>query len=107
MLYKIPFHYHILLGVSLFFFHSPTVSAQDLTISQYGVPVIDKIDNYRQTIEIDSLKKMIELKSVVPGVVYDLRYGSSNNFMHRKMYKHNTEYTFMRMKPAQALISVQ
>lgn len=107
MLYKIPFHCQILLGLSLFFFHSTVVSAQGLTISQYGVPVIDKIDIYRQTIAIDSLKRMIELKSVVPGIVYDLRYGTTNNFMHRKMYAHNTEYSFMRLKPAFALASVQ
>src|SRR5688572_621333 len=34
---------------------------------------------YKQQVEIDPAKRMVELKEVVPGLVYDLRYASTNN----------------------------
>src|SRR6266700_3240176 len=107
MLYKIPFHCHILLVPIVFFFQSRQALAQDLTISRYGVGVIDKIAVYQQHAEKDSLKKMIELKAIIPGIIYDLRYSTTNNFMHRRMYPKNTRHTFLRIAAAEALKNVQ
>lgn len=50
---------------------------------------------------------MIELKTMVPGLVYELRYAGRNNFMNRKMYPRNTRNTFMRLPAARALAEVQ
>ena len=70
-------------------------------------PVTYKWDNYRSQVKHDSSKKMVELKSLIPGIVYDLRYATTNNFMHRLMYPSGTAFTFMRMPAALALKNVQ
>ena len=30
---------------------------------------------------------MVELKTIVPDIEYDLRYATTNNFMHQQVYK--------------------
>ena len=50
---------------------------------------------------------MVELKSLMPNIVYDLRYATTNNFMHRLMYPSNTNKTFLRLPVAHALAKVQ
>ena len=30
---------------------------------------------------------MIEIKTLIPKVIYDLRYATTNNFTHTKLYK--------------------
>lgn len=62
---------------------------------------------YKQAIKADDRNRMTELKSILPGVVYDLRYATTNNFMHRAMYPSNTHHTFLRMPAARALQRVQ
>ena len=104
MIYKIPFQCHIFQSLLLFFFHASPLSAQT---NHYGLQVIDNVLIYRQTVQADSLKRMTELKSSVPNIIYDLRYGTTSNFMHRKMYLHNTKLTFLRTEAARALANVQ
>jgi len=68
------------------------------------------INNYRlfsKQVKTDSSKKMVELKRVIPNIVYDLRYATNNNFMHRLMYPQNTSVTFLRLPAAFALQKVQ
>lgn len=81
--------------------------AQETTTSKYGVPVIDQIAAYRLSVEKDPGKKMVELRSAIPGMLYDLRYATTNNFMHRRMYRKNTKQTFLRAPAATALSKVQ
>ncbi len=70
-------------------------------------PVTDKMKDYNEQIKKDPTKKMIELKSIIPWIVYDLRYATTNNFMHRIMYPEKTVYTFMRLPAAESLEKVQ
>lgn len=70
-------------------------------------PVTDKWDHYKQQVRSDSSKRMVELKSLVPGIVYDLRYATTNNFMHRLMYPAGTNHTFLRVPAATALKKIQ
>lgn len=70
-------------------------------------PVTDKYDDYKKQVKADSAKKMVELKSLVPRIVYDLRYSSPNNFMKRLMYPAGTNKTFLRQPAANALKNVQ
>ena len=81
--------------------------AQEIPLNKYGLPVIARVNTYSATIQADSSKKMIELKSVIPGIVYDLKYASRDNFMKTRMYPANTAYTFMRQPAARALALVQ
>lgn len=70
-------------------------------------PVITEWKEYREQVKLDSSKKMVELRTLIPGLVYDLRYATSNNFMNRLMYPANTSVTFLRAPAARALQRVQ
>ncbi|HYF33627.1 MAG TPA: M15 family metallopeptidase [Chitinophagaceae bacterium] len=81
--------------------------AQEIPVNKYGVAVIKEPVTYIGTVRADSSKKMVELTSMVPGLVYDLRYATRNNFMKTRMYPANTRHTFMRLPAAKALAQVQ
>src|SRR5690606_23797423 len=62
---------------------------------------------YKTKISTHPELRMVELKSLIPHLVYDLRYATANNFMHRRMYPSNTRVTFLRQPAAEALLKVQ
>jgi len=74
--------------------------------AQKNIQVIKKYSVYEQSVVEDSLKKMVELKTIVPGIKYDLRYATINNFMHKQLYK-NRNNTFLRLPVARALAEIQ
>jgi D-alanyl-D-alanine dipeptidase len=71
-----------------------------------GLKVSRKNRTYWQQVQADSLYEMIELKSFVPNMVYDLKYSTKNNFTKQQLYKSGTQ-TFMRLEPARALAKLQ
>jgi len=101
---KITNRFNIKLLVTIIFSTTslPILFAQDNS----GPQVIKKYALYEQSWKNDSLKKMIELKTIVPNIQYDLRYATTNNFMHQQVYKNDTE-TFLRLAVARALARVQ
>ena len=50
---------------------------------------------------------MIELKSIIPTLVYDLRYSTEDNFVKKALYPPFTSVTFLRLPAANALANVQ
>lgn len=70
-------------------------------------PLTSKYDDYKKQVKLDSSKKMVELKTLVPGLVYNLRYASTGNFMKRLMYPSGTNTTFLRLPAAEALKKIQ
>lgn len=88
---------------SLFILNHANAFAQN----RYGVNVIENKDSYKRSIARDSTKKMVELRSVIPDIVYDLRYATTNNFMRRRMYSRNIQHTFLRKPAAEGLLKVQ
>jgi D-alanyl-D-alanine dipeptidase len=90
-----------------FFFHVTPSFAQTTAVSKYGVPVINKLTDYQLSIRNDSAKKMVELLKLMPGIVYDLRYATNNNFTHLQLYVPAPHHTFLRLAAAQALTAVQ
>ena len=80
----------------------PILSAQKKSELQ----VIKDFALYKQSLKTDSLKKMVELKTIVPNIQYDLRYSTTNNFMHQQLYK-NGSRTYLRLVVAMALARVQ
>ena len=68
--------------------------------------VTEKLPVYRQQVKDDPNKEMVELKTLGRGIVYDLRYATINNFMHRLMYPPNTDVTFLRRPVADSLLKV-
>lgn len=76
-------------------------------LSKYGIPVIKDIAMYEATVKADSNKQMVEIKSIIPNIVYDLKYATDHNFMRQNMYPMRTNYTFLRLPVAKALLLVQ
>jgi zinc D-Ala-D-Ala dipeptidase len=59
----------------------------------------------RQSVEQHSAMAFVKLRSLIPGLVTDLRYGTTNNFTGTKLYSNPDAY--MRKLPAEALKQVQ
>lgn len=72
-----------------------------------GPPVTRSMKEFSRQVKDDSAKGMIELKSLVPGLQYDLRYASTHNFMKRRMYPSGMAHTYLRAPAARALQLVQ
>ena len=94
----------LFLQIVFFIFATSAFSQQT---SYIRPDITDKWKEYRKQVKADSNKKMVELKSAIPGMVYDLRYATSNNFMHRLMYPSKTRFTFLRLVAAKALQNAQ
>ena len=85
------------------------LSTSSSTICAQQTPelnIVSKFKTYKEQVEKDSSKKMIELKSIVPNIVYDLRYATPNNFVHQPLYKQGVK-TYLRSIVAAALAKVQ
>ena len=76
--------------------------AQDTTLK-----LVKKWSEYAAQVKNDPDQRMVELRGLVPGLVYDLRYATKNNFTARRMYPPGTKYTYLRSAAAQALKKVQ
>lgn len=99
---------HNLIRILLFFLLlSTTTDAQQTKYGNYGVPVLQSSKIYRKHMQSDSNHQMMELKAIAPGIVYDLRYASADNFVKTALYPASTKFTFLRLQPARALSLVQ
>lgn len=95
-------------NTALFFLFLPfTGISQKLKTSSYGVKYISSFKSYHKSIELDSMKKMLELKQLIPTIVYDLRYATENNFVKKPLYPIETKTTFLRLPAALALANIQ
>lgn len=99
--------FKITLVLTLILFPVFSTMAQGPALNQYGLAVIKDPQIYKNSLAGDSLKRMTELKSMIPGLVYELRYASRNNFMHIRMYPSRTRNTFMRLQAAKAMARAQ
>src|SRR5689334_19583278 len=81
--------------------------AQQSAVNKYGVNTINTKKEYSDLVKADSMNAMVELRSYIPNIVYELRYASQNNFMHKRMYPKKTGSTFLRLPAALALQKVQ
>lgn len=82
---------------------SPAIGQQN---NSWGLkPMSDKA-SFLKIVAEDSTQTMVELKSIVPDLVYDLRYANKNNFTGLRLYPKNTDETYLRLKPSSALAKV-
>ena len=79
--------------------HSPSITAQ--------LAVINTPKKLTESIRNNPACALLELKELIPGIQYDLRYADTNNFVNRAMYPTHTNITFLRRDPARALQKVQ
>ncbi|MDP9230055.1 MAG: M15 family metallopeptidase [Bacteroidota bacterium] len=75
-------------------------------VAQEKPQVVYKIKVYKKQVQADSLKRMVNLVKIIPGIMLDLRYGTTNNFTRQKLYN-QTKNTFLRKPVAEALLKVQ
>ncbi len=85
-------------------FFTLSLAAQD-SITQPAVT--RKLSVYRQQVHDDPEKEMVELKTIIPSVKYDLRYATNNNFVKRPLYPVGRRQAFLRKNAAMALQNVQ
>src|SRR5215210_5885660 len=71
-----------------------------------AVSAITDKNHYKEIVINDSLQKMVEVKTLLPSVVYDLHYATKNNFVGKRLYR-NGNQTFLRLIVARALQNVQ
>ena len=81
------------------FFFASNIFAQALK-------VIDTKKAFKLSIDSSANNEMLELKKLIPSIILDLRYATTNNFMQYKLYD-KANATYMRKQPAHALIQVQ
>ena len=82
-----------------------TIGFHDFVWSQ-ALKVSRKNKTYWQEVQADSLQRMIEIKSLLKGVEYDLRYATENNFTKKQLYKSGKQ-TFLRLQAVRGLQKVQ
>ncbi|WP_114790868.1 M15 family metallopeptidase [Niabella yanshanensis] len=71
------------------------------------LPVERSLSKHKKELRRFPYLEMIELKSLIPSIIYDLRYASPNNFMQRLMYPAGTNSTYLRRPAADSLLKVQ
>lgn len=95
--------------ISLMFFVSISVSfngaAQSKIVNKYGLLVISNIKVLQNEITADSSMQMINLQKYIPDIYLDLKYATSDNFMHEKLYP-RIHVTFLRKPAADGLKNV-
>ena len=80
-------------------------SAQSNVVNKYGLTVMGDISDFNNSIYSDSNKRMINILNCLPEVILDLRYATTNNFMHQKLYP-TIRTTYLRSAAAIALEKV-
>jgi D-alanyl-D-alanine dipeptidase len=60
---------------------------------------------YKESIKTHPEKELINLEEFVPGLIMDIRYATTNNFMHEQMY--NMAKAYARKPVAEALKKIQ
>ncbi len=104
---KIILRFELLLIYTIIFtliIHDAT--AQDTVLNKYGLWVIKDVAQLQKTVAENSSKKMIDVKQTIAELVFDLRYATTNNFMHTKLYP-PIKTTYLRKAATDLLIDVQ
>jgi D-alanyl-D-alanine dipeptidase len=60
---------------------------------------------YLQQVKANPDKALVEINKYIPGIQLDIRYATTNNFMHERMYKQARAFT--RLSVAKALKAVE
>lgn len=93
---------HIIIIFLLF----TTLASKAQKVNAYNLKVVNNKSYYKSIISEDSSQKLVELKSIIPDIVYDLRYATTNNFTEKRLYPSGTQSTYLRYDAAIALKKV-
>ena len=73
--------------------------------NRYGLAVVPDFATYERLANADPDKRLVDVERAVPGVRIDVRYATTNNFMHATLYP--IAKVFLRAPAARALAEVQ
>ena len=76
----------LLLSFSLFFIAS-NLMAQPKNKYGYPLSIISDLSTYEAQVAADNNNALIEIKSLIPNIVLDIRYATTNNFLKKVFYK--------------------
>lgn len=93
------------LFVVLFFVLSIAACNSGQNENQYGLEVVSSISEYREQVEQDPAKQLVNLEDYIPGIDTDIRYATTNNFTGEKIYE--SPKAFARKPVAVALHKIQ
>ena len=103
MIYKINNWLRVLVLFSIIFlFTGTTVSAQSNVVNKYGLYVVKDVKILQSEITVDPNKQMMNLQKAIPALVLDLKYATTHNFMHCKLYP-LLHTTYLRLPAVAAL----
>ena len=95
-----------LISTIIFTLIIPSAAAQDTVLNKYGLWVIKEVEQLQKTVLHNPAKAMVDLNKNNRGLVFDLRYAGTNNFMHQKLYP-SIKTTYLRKAAADSLAVVQ
>ena len=61
---------------------------------------------YDSSVMADGKNALVNLSKLIPTIILDLKYGTTKNFTHKKLYK-NARTTYLRYDAAMALLQIQ
>lgn len=68
-------------------------------------PIISTLKDYKASVKLNDKNEMINLKQIIPDIIFDLKYSTTNNFTKRKLYKSATT-TYLGKDAAAALLLI-
>lgn len=80
--------------------------AQDTVLNKYGIWVIKDVKILQKTIRKNPAKQLCDIKTQLPGIILELRYAGTNNFLRQQLYPSITT-TYLRKPAADSLGIVQ
>lgn len=79
---------------------------QQTILNHYGLHVIASKAEYLRSVSKDPAKEMVDIKAIIPRIVFDLRYTGKNNFTKTKLYP-SLKTSYLRTRVANDLLKVQ
>jgi zinc D-Ala-D-Ala dipeptidase len=75
-----------------------------LAQNKYGLKAMT-LDEYKASVKVNPEKELVDLEKLVPGLVMDIRYATTNNFTGEKIY--NMAKAYARKPVGEALKKIQ
>lgn len=89
----------VLLLLVFFCFNNNQLLAQE---NKYGLYVVEDVQTLQQHIKNNPVKEMVDLRTLKPHIIFDLKYATTDNFMHEVLYP-PIRTTWLRKPAAEAL----
>ena len=80
-------------------------TAPQIPANRYGLQVVPDVATYQKIVRVEPDKRLVDLQQFIPGIVLDIRYATTNNFMRQKLYP--VAKAYLRYPAAVALRDVQ